>query len=323
LPNDRLIAGMNGWGMYKELKFRVHEILGHTREFDLASKAFNYFIVALISLNVLAVIIGTVNSLHDQYSAIFWAFEIFSVAVFSIEYLARLWVCNIDEKYREPVKGRISYIFSPMAIIDLLSIVPFYLPFLIPLDLRFLRILRLFRLIRILKLVRYSESLNMLGRIVRSRKEDLLITLFIITIVLIISSTLMYYAEHEAQPDKFANIPDTMYWGIITIATIGYGDIYPVTAIGKFFSAIIALSGIAMFALPAGIIGSSFIEERQKAREKAARQKLVTDIEKVLATDIEKAFHDDDICPHCGKSRYAPVDPACEKIVGAPLIKNK
>ncbi len=130
----------------------------------------------------------------------------------------------------------------------------------------------------------------MLGKIVRSRKEDLLITLFIITIVLIISSTLMYYAEHDAQPDKFDNIPDTMYWGIITIATIGYGDIYPITAIGKFFSAIIALSGIAMFALPAGIIGSSFIEERQKAREKAADQKQVIDIEKAMAADIAKAF---------------------------------
>jgi voltage-gated potassium channel len=278
----------------------------------------------LICLNVLAVILETVDSLYDPYSALFWAFEIFSVAVFSIEYLARLWVCNLDEKYRDPVKGRISYILSPLAIVDLLSIAPFYLPMVISIDLRFLRMLRLFRLFRILKLVRYSESLNMLGRIVRSRKEDLLITLFIITIVLIISSTLMYYAEHDAQPDKFGNIPDTIYWGIITIATIGYGDVYPITAIGKFFSAIIALSGIAMFALPAGIIGSSFIEERQKAREKAANQKLVIDIEKAMAADIAKGFKNDDICPHCGKSRHEPVAPEIRKSVEeVPLIKNR
>jgi voltage-gated potassium channel len=123
----------------------------------------------------------------------------------------------------------------------------------------------------------------------------------------------MYYAEHEAQPEKFDSIPNAMYWGIITLATVGYGDIYPVTTLGKFFSTIISLTGIAMFALPAGIIGSSFIEERQKSREKEMEKEIETDIEKTLETDLEKALKNSDICPHCGKSRLEPVNP----VIGA------
>lgn len=313
--------------MYREIKQRVYDILESTEEHSLLTGAVNSFIVLLILLNVLAVILETVESLYSQYFSLFWAFEVFSVAIFSIEYLARLWTCNCNDNYKGPVAGRIRYVLSPLAIIDFLSIVPFYLPVLIPLDLRFLRVLRLFRLFRMFKLVRYSESLNMLGKIIHARKEDLIITVFIVAIVLILASTMMYYAEHDAQPDKFDNIPDAMYWGVITLATVGYGDIYPVTALGKFFSALISLSGIALFALPAGIIGSSFIEERQKLREKEMEKEIETDIEKTLETDIEKALEKSDICPHCGKSRHEPVlrEPGTvqEKAVEvAPLIKK-
>lgn len=313
--------------MYREIKQKAYEILEHSGEPGLTGKAVNYFIVLLIVLNVLSVIFETVDSFYSQYSTLFWAFEVFSVAIFSLEFLARLWVCNTGDRYQGPVKGRIRYLLSPLAIVDFLAIVPFYLPMLIPLDLRFLRALRLFRLTRIFKLARYSESLNMLGRIVRYRKEDLIITVFIITIVLILSSTIMYYAEHDAQPEKFDNIPDSMYWGMITLATVGYGDVYPVTALGKIFSALIALSGVAMFALPAGIIGSGFMEERQKAREKVMENEIASNIEKTLETDIEKVLEKSDICPHCGKSRHEPVSrevrPGQEKgLEVVPLIKK-
>jgi voltage-gated potassium channel len=309
--------------MYREIKQKAYEILEHKGEPCLIGKVFNYFIVLLIVFNILSVIFETVDSIYSPYSGLFWDFEIFSVAIFSIEYAARLWVCNTGDRYPGAVKGRIRYMLSPLAIVDLLAIVPFYLPVLIPLDMRFMRVLRLFRLFRVFKLARYSESLNMLGRIIRDRKEDLFITVFIITIVLVISSTMMYYAEHEAQPEKFDSIPNAMYWGIITLATVGYGDIYPVTTLGKFFSTIIALTGIAMFALPAGIIGSSFIEERQKSREK----EIEIDIEKTLETDIENALEKSDICPHCGKSRLEPVSPkvraGVEKgIEAAPLLRK-
>ncbi len=289
--------------MYRKIKQTVFHLLEDSEKGNSANKVINYFLIALIILNVLSVIFETVESVYDRYWSFIWAFEVFSVEIFTLEYAARLWVCNLDERYPGAVKGRLRYVLSPLALIDLLAITPFYLPLLIPLDMRFLRALRLFRLFRLFKLTRYSESMAMFGRIVRDRKEDLVITLFIVVIVLVLSSAMMFYAEHDAQPEKFDNIPDTMYWGIITLATVGYGDIYPITALGRFFSTIIALTGIALFALPAGIIGSSFIEERQKSREKAE----------------EKAARDD-ICPHCGKSLHEPV--AGKDVEVAPLIKK-
>ncbi|MGA9140296.1 MAG: ion transporter, partial [Methanocella sp.] len=289
--------------MYRKIKLTVFNLLDDSEKGNSANKVINYFLVALIVLNVLSVIFETVESFYNQYWAILSAFEVFSVEIFTLEYAARLWVCNLDKRYPGAVKGRLRYILSPMALIDLFAIVPFYLPLLIPLDMRFLRAMRLFRLFRLFKLSRYSESMAMFGRIARDRKEDLVITVFIVVIVLVLSSAMMYYAEHDAQPEKFDNIPDTMYWGIITLATVGYGDIYPITALGRFFSTIIALAGIALFALPAGIIGSSFIEERQKSREKAAEKTIK-----------------DDICPHCGKSMHEPV--AEKSLEAAPLIKK-
>jgi voltage-gated potassium channel len=291
--------------VYREIKQSVFDVLEDTDKGNLANKVINYFLIALIVLNVLSVIFETVQDFYSRYWSVLWMFEVFSVEIFTLEYAARLWVCNLDDRYKGAVKGRLRYMISPMAIIDLLAIAPFYLPLLITMDLRFLRALRLFRLFRLFKLSRYSESMAMFGRIVRDRKEDLVITLFIVVIVLVLSSAMMYYAEHDAQPEKFDNIPDTMYWAIITLATVGYGDIYPITALGRFFSTIIALAGIAMFALPAGIIGSSFIEERQKTREKA---------------EAGKSPECDDICPHCGKSRHEPV--AGKVPEAAPLIKK-
>ena len=289
--------------MYRKIKLSVFNLLDDSEKDRSANKIINYVLVALIILNVLSVIFETVESFYNRYWSVLWMFEVFSVEIFTLEYAARLWVCNLDERYQGAVIGRLRYILSPMALIDLFAIAPFYLPLLIPMDMRFLRALRLFRLFRLFKLSRYSESMAMFGRIARDRKEDLVITVFIIVIVLILSSAMMYYAEHDAQPEKFDNIPDTMYWGIITLATVGYGDIYPITALGRFFSTIIALAGIAMFALPAGIIGSSFIEERQKSREKAA----------------EKKNHGD-ICPHCGKHLHEHV--AEKGMEVAPLIKK-
>jgi voltage-gated potassium channel len=284
--------------MYKAIKSRVYSVLEQTDENDWLSRAFNLFLVAIIVLNILSVMLETVESIIKQYSALFWAFEVFSVIVFSIEYLARLWVCNMDDRYKEPVTGRIKYITSPMAIVDLLAILPFYIPFIIPFDLRILRVLRLFRLIRIFKLARYNESLSMMKKILIEKKEDLSVTLFMGLIVLILASTAMYYAEHDAQPDKFSSIPETLYWGVITLATIGYGDMYPITILGKFFGAIIAITGIGMFAIPTGIIGSGFIEELQKKREKP------------------------NICPHCGKnisevSQETPGHEAMEEVIFA------
>src|SRR5688572_7999302 len=160
-----------------------------------------------------------------------------------------------------------------MAIVDLLAVAPFYLAF-IHLDLRVLRALRLFR---VLKLTRYSRSLQMLASVLRAKRGELAVTLFAIVLALLMASSLIYYVERDHQPDKFESIPAAMWWGVATLSTVGYGDVYPITALGKLIGALVALLGIGLFALPAGILGSGFIEEIQRSRTKA-------------------------ICPHCGRS---------------------
>src|SRR5262249_49718089 len=157
------------------------------------------------------------------------------------------------------VIGRLRYVLSPMALVDLVAV----LPSLIPggtLDLRFARSIRLFRLLRSLKLARYSRSLQTLGRVLQSRKEQLGVTRFAGMVLLVCAACSIYFAEHEAQPKSFPHIPAAMWWGVVTLTTVGYGDVYPVTALGKTIASVIAILGIGLFALPAGIVAGGFAE---------------------------------------------------------------
>jgi voltage-gated potassium channel len=263
--------------MYLKIKKRTFEILEVAKPGDIPSRTFDIFIMGLISVNVIAVILETVKSLSIQYSIFFRNFEIFSIAVFTIEYILRIWTCTINEKFRQPILGRIQFALTPLLVVDLMAILPFYLPMFIPLDLRFLRILRLIRIFRMFKMARYSESLKILGNVFRTKKEDLFITVFVISILLIVASSLMYFIENKAQPEAFSSIPQAMWWGVVTLTTVGYGDIYPITPAGKILGAIISLLGISIFALPTGILVSGFIEE------------------------IQRQQNSPKICPHCGK----------------------
>ena len=237
---------------------------------------FDKLIIALIFLNVIAVILSTVERIERIYSKPLYYFEVFSIAVFTIEYLLRLWSCTENPKYKDPIRGRIKLILSPLALVDLLSILPFYLPMLIAVDLRFLRAIRLIRIFRLFKMGRYSESLRTIGNVFRKKRGELLVTLFIIFILLIVSASMLYYAERDAQPDKFSSIPASMWWSVVTLTTVGYGDVFPVTSLGKFFGSIISFLGIGLFALPTGILGAGFLEELKSKK----------------STHI--------VCPHCG-----------------------
>ena len=274
--------------MDHNVKHRVYQILEGGDDHDLLGKCVNVFIIVLILTNVAAIILETEAGIYDVYAGYFKAFEVFSVAVFSIEYLLRVWVCTEYAEYSRPVLGRLRYMTSLMALIDLLAIIPFYLPMFIPVNLRVLRLLRIFRVFRLLKLARYTDAVDTILRVINERKAELSITLFVGAILLIISSTLVYYAEFEAQPDKFSSIIATMWWSIITLLTVGYGDVFPITPVGRFFGALTAVFGIAMFALPAGLISSGFMEEL--SRQKAAKTVV--------------------ICPHCGKNVTEPPEKA-------------
>ena len=252
----------------QKIKKSLFEILEKDDGDNRLSRRFDLFIMIMIFLNMIAVIMETVDAVYIKYDDFFEWFEIVSVVVFTLEYLGRIWTCTLIDRYNHPVKGRIKFILSPIGLIDLLAILPFYLPFFVNIDGRILRLLRLFRLIRIFKMGRYSTAFKMIANVLNRRKEELLVTLTIVLLVLVLASSLMYYVEHEVQPEAFSSIPATMWWGVATLTTVGYGDVYPITSLGRILGAFIAIMGVGIFALPAGIIASGFEAEIRKKSEK-------------------------------------------------------
>ena len=291
------------------------------------SLAVNWFIMALILVNVLGVILETVDTLHAQWHDWFLALEIFSVAVFTIEYLTRLWVCVESHKFSDGWRGRLRYAMTPMALIDLMAIAPFFIHMIFPID---ARILRVFRLLRVFKLSRHFTMLGVLGVVLKREAKTLLSAIFIMLVLAIISASGIYLAEHKIQPEAFGNIPRAMWWAVVTLTTVGYGDVVPQTNIGRFFGAFITMIGVGMAALPAGIIASGFtgeVERRRERYETLARSLLKDGVldEKdrkalIKAREewgidrgdaqqiIRKAIVDSEMlhesgatCPHCGK----------------------
>jgi voltage-gated potassium channel len=267
--------------MLKQFKRRVYETLENQENETPISQLINLYIISIVLLNVIVVILETEASIYNEYGGFFLVFDSISAILFTLEYVVRLWVCTENPKYAAPVRGRLRYAISFMSLVDLVAILPFFLQFLPAM--RVLRLLRIARIFRLFKLARYSDATDTMIGVIRNKKEELIITLSLGVVLIIISSTLVYYAEYEAQPDKFSSILTSMWWSVVTLATVGYGDVYPVTALGRFFGALTSLFGIGLFALPTALIGSGFIEELQKKRDSKVT-----------------------ICPHCGKNIHEP-----------------
>lgn len=268
----------------RKLKQQIYKVIEVTHHNDWLGRIFNIFTIVLIYLNVLAFTFETVDSISIPYKSYFNDFETFSVMIFTIEYLVRIWTCTLDNRYHHPVLGRLKFAFTPLSIVDLISIFPYYLFLFFP-NLVFIRELHLLRLARLLKIGRYSESMRTLGRVIASKREDLFSTLFTVFTLLTISSSLMYFVEHAAQPDRYPNIPASMWWAIITLTSVGYGDVSPVTPLGKILGGTIAVLGLGLVALPTGIIASGFAEEVEKKRAKQRRNQP-----QIYPRQ----------CPHCG-----------------------
>lgn len=252
------------------------------------SKVVDVFIMMLIIMNLLTVILGTVKSIDRSCGYYFRKFEIFSIVMFTIEYILRLWTADENGSKYHSLSGRLKYIFSLSAIIDILAILPFYLPVLIKVDLRMLRILRLFRMFRVLKMERYIESLTIFSIVLRNKKEQLIMTAATMLVILIIASSVLFIVENQAQPQAYSSIPACMWWGVAALTSVGYGDVYPVTTIGKIIGSIIASLGIGMYALPAAILASGFNEaiEEYSCRSKSS---VIRILEKIsVLTDGEK-----------------------------------
>ena len=258
---------------------RVFAIIQPADDHDTASAVFDWFIVILIAINVLLVILDTFSGFSDTVKRIFSMTETISVVIFTVEYLLRLFTADYLYPDLSSAKARFSYVFSFMAIVDLLAILPFYLPYLFPIDLRVLRMVRLLRLLRLLKVNRYTSALSTVGNVIKRKTAQLLSSMFVVLILMIIASLLMYNIENEAQPDVFQNAFSGFWWAVATLTTVGYGDIYPVTILGKALGAVIALLGIGLVAVPTGIISAGFVENISREKENDEIQ----------------------YCPYCGK----------------------
>jgi voltage-gated potassium channel len=277
-------------GMVQRLKRRAYEILEATDPEDALGRWVNFFIMALILLNVAAVVLESEKSIDAKYGPLFDAFGLFSIVAFTIEYTLRLWVSDLVPGRQDPIGGRVKFALSPLALVDLAVILPYYLPMVFP-DLRFLRGVRIFWLFRLLEVERYSESMGTLERVVRAKKEELMVTFFAIVFFLTVASSIIYFLEHDAQPENFPSIPATMWWGLLTLTTIGYGNVYPVTTLGKIVGSLIIILGVGMFALPTGILASGFVEEiqsRAKLRAERAEDAANGSLEKKRQTRSER-----------------------------------
>ncbi|MGR3811362.1 ion transporter [Jiulongibacter sp. NS-SX5] len=264
------------------LRKKVNEVLEiklqHNRGW---SFVVNISLSVLIFLNTTAIILNTVPSINENFGKFFLDFEIFSVAIFTIEYLLRVWSCVERKEYKHWFFGRLKYIFSVWGIIDFLAIFPFFYSY-FNADLGFIKILRILRILRLFRFSRYFHALRVIQNVVKAKKEELLLSMSFIIFLLLILSSIVFYIEHDAQPKAFSSIPDALWWGVNAMATVGYGDIYPITPVGKILGGLMAILGVSIFALPTGIMASGFAEQ---IRGRRSRQGKV-------------------VCPHCGETYY-------------------
>lgn len=251
---------------YSQLQQRILEILESGQKGDRTSRICDTLIALLVVINIIAVTLESVSDFSVKYANQFYAIEFFSVVIFSIEYLTRLWVSAAKNAAEDKIFGssRLGYMLSFSGVIDLVSILPFYLQALFPgLD---LRVLRTLRLLRIFKLSNYNTAIEDLFSAVYEERKSFIAALYLFVIAFVLTSSLIYYAENEVQPEKFASIPDAMYWSLITLTTVGYGDVSPITWIGKVISVATALMGVSVVALLTGILANAF--SNQIARRK-------------------------------------------------------
>jgi len=249
--------------MAGKFRRRVFDLLEYHEGDERLSRAIDMALIILIVANVVAVILESVNSLGTAYAGFFQAFDTVSVAIFTVEYGLRVWAATEEPagQYAGAVGGRLRYMLTPMALIDLIAILPFYLAFFISVDLRFLRV---FRILRLLKLTRYSPALATVASVIRAQRRQLLAALMIMATLLVFSASVAYLLEHEAQPEAFGNIPRAMWWAMATLTTVGFGDVTPVTPLGKVFGGLLMILGVVMYAIPAGILATGFAREFRK-----------------------------------------------------------
>lgn len=312
--------------MWYRVRARTASILDAAEADDPLSKRFGIFLIILIMVNVVAVVLESVAVLRLRWAGVFSTIETVSLVVFSIEYLLRVWSIvdnRWHQEYHRPFLGRLRFMLTPLAIIDLLAVAPFWLSMFFPVDLRFLRIMRL---LRVLKLTRYSAATNLLFKVLRDEARVIGAAMFILFVMLVVTASATYLAENADQPEAFGNIPQAMWWAVVTVTTVGYGDVVPITPLGKILGSILGFIGVGMVALPAGILASGFSRALHSRRrslrrevDKALQDGIIDSQERGELQSHGASLHlgQDEVaemlqqgaeektrgavCPHCGK----------------------
>ncbi|MBP5681881.1 MAG: ion transporter [Bacteroidales bacterium] len=287
---------------YQKFERALYYIVDEKDESNRLSKSFNYFLMVLITLSVGEMALETDDSIFLPYMWYFTVFDIFTVMVFSVEYIIRIMTAHLDPENAGKTRWQSirSYMFSFAGIVDLVSILPFYLTF-TKIDLRVLRMIRLMRFLRVFKITRYNNSMKLVVDVIKDKSSEIGVIMGLIIIIMIISSFIMFYAEHDAQPDQFPNVLGCLWWAVVTMTTIGYGDVYPVTMVGKIVGSTMALLGIGLVAMPTGIISAGFLEKVNERKEKKLAENKKSDGKTEEAE--QGATSDDDkkhFCPYCG-----------------------
>ena len=273
---------------FLETRKRLWQILERGNSEDKISVYTDIFLISLIILNIIAVLLETVDSIYTLYKFEFLIFERVSTAIFLIEYILRVWVCIEDDKIkkkRTKVIVRLKYMATWPAIIDLLAVLSGILPMIFNVD---LRILRALRMLRLLKFSRYFKVMNLLLGVLKEEKQSFLAAMFLLTIAMLIASTGIYIFEKDAQPDKFGSIPEAMWWAVATLTTVGYGDVTPITPMGKLFGAVVTIIGIGTVALPSGILASGF-SDQLKRRQNTYKDELSKALQDGIITNAERS----------------------------------
>ena len=278
-----------------KLRRRLYEILEHGTIGDRTGLIVGRLIVALIVVNLVSMTLDSVPALQTQYGPLFTAIELTSLVVFTIEYALRVWVAaeHAPQRHATERKARWKFVSSPLGVIDLLAVLPFWLAFLLPLD---LRVLLVFRMGRFLKLARYSPAMRSLLDALYNERRALFGCFVILVGATLLAASIMHVIERHAQPDKFGTIPDAMWWAIVTLGTIGYGDVVPVTALGRLVAAITIFVGLIMVALPIGIVATAFADEIHRRDfvvtwGMVARVPLFAELEATDIADIMRLLH--------------------------------
>lgn len=266
---------------------------------DFPSRAYDISLVIAVAVNIFIAIFDTFPQ-ADPYEGIIWAVECMTVIFFAIDYVLRIITADYLYENLSPSKARLKFIFSWAGLVDLLSC----LPFLVASGGGALRMFRIIRILRVFRIHHYADPLRVIGDVIKKKQGQLLSSIFIVFILMIASSLMMYNLEHEAQPEAFANAFSGFWWAANTLLTVGYGDIVPVTLAGKICGTLLTFLGVGIVAIPTGILSAGFMEQVSIVREKAVVEGVIKDtdfVEEEKKTENEKGQEEYSYCPYCDK----------------------